>query len=497
MYKLLLCWRVSADALPGAGLHRQRHARRGHAHRRQQRHGRLQHQAARPAARPALRRRRSRPATTTASPTPKARWPRIRADPFLNEHIEAMAPTLEIFAMLQFTCNGKPITRPVRLIGIDPEGRARVGGFAEHLQLTRTSRQPSFDAAATRRTSATWNTTAFRAWCFSRSVSEPLGPTAKPPPAAAAVQQSMTCRTASSSATPSPTSATATDSRALDVQEIRTPAARRRRGHHHRQRPAAAAGLRPARRARLLPVRDERVRRQLRLRAAGLPAEAADDGGPRHQHPDPAEGLRRVPKAVVTDACEAVRRHHRSRCRPGRTSRGRCWRAIAVEKGILNVLLFMIIAVAGFGILAIFSMIVVEKTRDIGILKALGASNGGVMKIFLELRPAARLVGSGCRHRAWRCSSRSTSTRSNSSWPRSPGRTIFPRDVYYFDKIPTDIQRRACCSSTSAPSLIAVLFSVLPALRAAMLHPVRALRVRSITTRDLAIEFGVTSVAQA
>src|SRR5262249_50882113 len=58
--------------------------------------------------------------------------------------------------------------------------------------------------------------------------------------------------------------------------------------------------------------------------------------------------------------------------------------AIAIEKGLLNVLLFLIIAVAGFGILAIFSMIVAEKTRDIGILKALGASNAGVMKIFLS-----------------------------------------------------------------------------------------------------------------
>ena len=48
--------------------------------------------------------------------------------------------------------------------------------------------------------------------------------------------------------------------------------------------------------------------------------------------------------------------------------------AVAVEQSILNILLFFIIAVAGFGILAIFSMIVVEKTRDIGVLKALGAS---------------------------------------------------------------------------------------------------------------------------
>ena len=74
--------------------------------------------------------------------------------------------------------------------------------------------------------------------------------------------------------------------------------------------------------------------------------------------------------------------------------------AIAIEKGILNVLLFLIIAVAGFGILAIFSMIVAEKTRDIGILKALGASNGGVMKIFLGYGLLLGVVGAGSGHGA-------------------------------------------------------------------------------------------------
>ena len=63
--------------------------------------------------------------------------------------------------------------------------------------------------------------------------------------------------------------------------------------------------------------------------------------------------------------------------------------AVAVEQSILNILLFFIIAVAGFGILAIFSMIVVEKTRDIGILKALGASTPGVRRHLPRLRPAA------------------------------------------------------------------------------------------------------------
>ena len=50
---------------------------------------------------------------------------------------------------------------------------------------------------------------------------------------------------------------------------------------------------------------------------------------------------------------------------------------------------------AGFGILAIFFMIVVEKTRDIGILKSLGASGRGVMGIFLTYGLSLGLVGSG------------------------------------------------------------------------------------------------------
>ena len=69
--------------------------------------------------------------------------------------------------------------------------------------------------------------------------------------------------------------------------------------------------------------------------------------------------------------------------------------AVEVEAAILNVLLFLIIAVAGFGILAIFFMIVVEKTRDIGILKSLGASSRGVMSIFVSYGLSLGMVGSG------------------------------------------------------------------------------------------------------
>ena len=65
------------------------------------------------------------------------------------------------------------------------------------------------------------------------------------------------------------------------------------------------------------------------------------------------------------------------RSAPGATSKAALLAAVQMEIIVLNVLLFMIIAVAGFGILAIFLMIVVEKTRDIGILKSLGATARG------------------------------------------------------------------------------------------------------------------------
>ncbi len=66
-----------------------------------------------------------------------------------------------------------------------------------------------------------------------------------------------------------------------------------------------------------------------------------------------------------------------------RDSQGPLLAAVQMETTLLNILLFLIIAVAGFGILATFFMIVVEKTRDIGVLKSLGAPGTGSPRYFL------------------------------------------------------------------------------------------------------------------
>lgn len=69
----------------------------------------------------------------------------IRQDPFLDEQIVAMAPQMEIFAMMQATDrnSGRSVLRSVHLIGIDPKSRTAVGGFAEH--VVKRKDHPSFE----------------------------------------------------------------------------------------------------------------------------------------------------------------------------------------------------------------------------------------------------------------------------------------------------------------------------------------------------------------
>ncbi len=76
---------------------------------------------------------------------PQGKMERIRKHPYLGGRVEAMATTLEVFAMLQFHYpNGEPVARPVRLIGVDPEERSLVGGFKEYLASPANRGNPTF-----------------------------------------------------------------------------------------------------------------------------------------------------------------------------------------------------------------------------------------------------------------------------------------------------------------------------------------------------------------
>jgi lipoprotein-releasing system permease protein len=158
-----------------------------------------------------------------------------------------------------------------------------------------------------------------------------------------------------------------------------------------------------------------------------------------------------------------------------RDKQGPLLSAVDMEMAVLNILLFLIIAVAGFGILAIFFMIVVEKTRDIGILKSLGAGSTGIAGIFLGYGLFLGLVGAGVGLAlglaiTWNINA----IRVGVEW--CTGQRVFDPSIYYFFKIPTIVNPVTVAWIIAGAVGIAVAASVLPALRAARLHPVEALR---------------------
>ncbi len=158
-----------------------------------------------------------------------------------------------------------------------------------------------------------------------------------------------------------------------------------------------------------------------------------------------------------------------------RDKHGTLLSAVQLETVILNILLFMIIAVAGFSILAIFFMIVVEKTRDIGILKSLGAGQFGVMGIFITYGLILGVIGSsigmGCGLLIVEYLDQIADM-----IEVFKGSPVFDPSVYCFNKIPKIVEPLTVMLVVLGAILISVISSVLPAYRAAKMHPVSALR---------------------
>jgi lipoprotein-releasing system permease protein len=395
----------------------------------------------------------------------------IRSHPFLSKHVEAMAPTLEIFAMIQFTYNGWPVARPIRLIGIDPEQRARIGGFAEF--LVNNKQHPTFQLSSEAKKRYDFNHRP-QGLFLGNPVEDfpPLPgekPVPEPPPSKLFVPEGVILgyaiahtrrhvRDEHGNVTPQTEEieilAPGDDAIITTVsgQKLSPVYARFAVADYFRSEMSEYDGN-----YAFVPLDYLQKLRTMQDRVTSIQIRLKDE---------------REKKRVVQ---ELERLFPELQVLTWEAKQGPLLAAISVEKGILNVLLFLIIAVAGFGILAIFSMIVVEKTRDIGILKALGASNGGVLKIFLGYGLLLGIVGAVL----GTCLGVTITIFINDIehfLSKFTGQEIFPRDVYYFDKIPTDIRVAHVALVNVGAIAIAVLFSILPALRAALLHPVRALR---------------------
>lgn len=142
----------------------------------------------------------------------------------------------------------------------------------------------------------------------------------------------------------------------------------------------------------------------------------------------------------------------------------------------LVVIMFGVISlVAVVLVFAIFYMMVIQKTKDIGVIKSIGGSQRGVAGIFLFYGAAIGVVGSiigvitGVLFVHY--------INNIHDWVASTfGWVVFDRQAYMFDKIPNQVEPAVVVSVVIGAILAGLVGAIAPAIRAARMEPVEALR---------------------
>ncbi len=139
--------------------------------------------------------------------------------------------------------------------------------------------------------------------------------------------------------------------------------------------------------------------------------------------------------------------------------------ALKMEKLMMFVILVLIILVASFNIVSTLMMIVIEKGREIAILKTMGATSQAVMRIFmldgLLIGMAGIVLGIPLGY--------------SICWAIQTFYT-FPTDVYYISRIPVEIRGFDVLAVAISAIMISLLATIFPSRQAAKLDPAVALR---------------------
>jgi lipoprotein-releasing system permease protein len=120
-------------------------------------------------------------------------------------------------------------------------------------------------------------------------------------------------------------------------------------------------------------------------------------------------------------------------------------------------------------------MTVYEKRRDIGILKAVGFTPTNIATVFLVNGGAIGLLGAFLGGLlgygfAYKINEIAEVIKGLTGW------TPFPRDVYYFNRIPADLSLWPPLLMAAGAIVCSLIFSVFPAIKAARLDPIETLR---------------------
>lgn len=148
---------------------------------------------------------------------------------------------------------------------------------------------------------------------------------------------------------------------------------------------------------------------------------------------------------------------------------------LAVEKNMMFFLLIFIVLVAAFSITNTLITTVVQKTREIGLLKSMGVSSGSIMRIFVLQGAFVGVIGSAFgvllgwlvvvyRMDIMQLLQQITRTE------------IFPKQLYLFNELPAHIVWSDVALIVVISIVLCTCGALIPALRAAKLDPARALR---------------------
>jgi lipoprotein-releasing system permease protein len=141
--------------------------------------------------------------------------------------------------------------------------------------------------------------------------------------------------------------------------------------------------------------------------------------------------------------------------------------ALQLEKLAMGLVLLLIVLVAAFNIVSTLTMIVTDKTREIGILRAMGMPAGAIRRVFVLQGSIIGLVGTGLGMLLGLALARIVD--------RSTLVQLDPT-VYFINRIPVRVDPLDVAVVMVASLTIAVLATIHPARRAAALHPVEAIR---------------------
>jgi lipoprotein-releasing system permease protein len=149
--------------------------------------------------------------------------------------------------------------------------------------------------------------------------------------------------------------------------------------------------------------------------------------------------------------------------------------ALEVERNVMFIILMLIIMVAALNIISGLIMLVRSKSRDIAILRTMGATRQSILRVFLMTGATIGVAGTLAGLVIGILVARNIEEIKNVvSW--MVGRDLFPATLYFLSRLPSVIDWREVIAVVVMALVLSLLASLYPAWKAAQLDPVEALR---------------------